>query len=59
MRLSLVVLSAVLLAGPVSFAGGKSAHKKYASECRQENPGASKSEVKKCVKGKAEAAKAK
>lgn len=57
MRLSVLVLSAILLAGPASFAA-KGGNKKFAAQCRQENPGASKKEIKKCVKAKAAEAKA-
>jgi hypothetical protein len=55
MRLSVMVLSAALLVSPLSFAGGKSEHKKLAKQCREENPGASKADIKKCVKEKSAA----
>lgn len=57
MRLSVLVLSAVLLVGPASFAKG-GGNKKFVAQCRQENPGASKKDIKKCVKAKAAEAKA-
>lgn len=57
MRLSLLVLSAVFLVGPASFAKGGGKNKKFVAECRQENPGASKKQLKKCVKAKATEAK--
>ncbi|WP_157684616.1 hypothetical protein [Bdellovibrio bacteriovorus] len=51
MRLSVMVLSAVLLVSPLTFAGGgKSQYKKLAKQCRQE--GVAKADIKKCVKEK-------
>ncbi len=57
MRLSAVLLMALLVTGQVSFAGGKGEAKKFHKMCREENPGASKGDLKKCVKEKMKEAK--
>lgn len=59
MRFSAIVLVALMVTGQVSFAGGKSEAKKFQKICREENPGASKADLKKCVKEKAKEAKGK
>lgn len=59
MRLAAAVLASVLLAGSVSFAAPKGANKKYQQMCKEENPEATRAELKKCVKTKAKEAKRK
>ncbi|GEM_PF-1816625 len=59
MRLSAFLMVAMMVAGPVAFAGGKSEAKKFHKMCREENPGASKADLKKCVKEKIKEAKSK
>ncbi|WP_415064110.1 hypothetical protein [Bdellovibrio sp.] len=59
MRFSAVLLVALMVTGQASFAGGKSEAKKFHKMCREENPGASKALIKKCVKDKVKEAKAK
>lgn len=59
MRLAAVLLMAMMVTGQVSFAGGKGEAKKFHKVCREENPGASKSDIKKCVKEKMKEAKGK
>lgn len=57
MRSLLVLLLALVIVSPSAFAQ-KGHSKKLAKMCRQENPKASKAELKKCIKEKAKAAKA-
>ncbi|AHI07010.1 hypothetical protein BDW_12550 [Bdellovibrio bacteriovorus W] len=57
MRSLLVLMLALVIVSPSAFAQ-KGQGKKLAKMCREENPNASKAELKKCVKAKAKAAKA-
>nr|WP_295906078.1 hypothetical protein [uncultured Bdellovibrio sp.] len=58
MRLSALLVVSLMVTGQVSMAAGKSETKKFQKMCREENPGASKADVKKCVKEKIKEAKA-
>lgn len=49
MRISAILVVALMMTGQVSLAAGKGGAKKFQKICREENPGASKTDIKKCV----------
>ncbi|MEN0057735.1 MAG: hypothetical protein AAGB31_02780 [Bdellovibrio sp.] len=59
MRIIPLLVVAMMFSGQASFAAKKSSDNKFHKICKEENPGASKADIKKCVKEKRSAANVK